>query len=136
MKLELKHLAPYLPYELKVVHTNYIEFGKVVEKVDTLTGLYKDCCTFDLGADWYFNTDENDCSIKPILVPLKELQYYSNGIKHLGYRTDKNNYLNLISDIICKRAGYDLMEMCFKEHIDVFCLIEKGLAIDKNTLSK
>ena len=126
MKLELKHLAPYLPYELKIQVQRWSKlFGEYQTDELILTNKLLDL----FYQDYY-------TEFKPILVPLKELQYYSNGLKHLGYRTDKNNYLNLISDIICKRAGYDLMEMCFKEHIDVFCLIEKGLAIDKNTLSK
>ena len=71
---------------------------------------------------------------KPILVPLKELPAYSNGIKHLGYRTDENNFLNLISDIENNRANYDLMQMCFEENIDVFGLINKGLAVDIKTV--
>ena len=126
MKLELKHLAPYLPFELEVQVSRWsYTFGQTqTHNIVLNTEIIR------LFQENYYN------SVLPILVPLKELEYYSNGIKHLGYRTDKNNYLNLISDIICKRAGYDLMEMCFKEHIDVFCLIEKGLAIDKNTLSK
>lgn len=73
MKLEAKHLAPYLPYDLKVQHTAYIEFGKSVEKIDLLEGIYKDCCTFNLGSDWYFNTDENECSIKPILRKISSI---------------------------------------------------------------
>lgn len=135
MELEIKHIAPYLPYGLNVLHIQYISFGKSVERIDVLNGVSNDCCTFNIGCDWYFDTKENDCTIKPILLPLESLRNYSNEIKALGYRTDENNFYNLMSDIPNGVGCYDIMQLCFEKHIDVFGLIPSGLAIDKTTLN-
>jgi len=72
MKLELKHLAPYLPYELKIC----------VSSVDgsdyeLLTGLIsqngQDIAQIS-NTDYYFeDPKENDFSIAPILKPLSDL---------------------------------------------------------------
>jgi hypothetical protein len=131
MELEAKHLAPYLPYGLKLQYT-------VRDKVEQ-TGIMKSIShnkneTHPTRVSIEFNNEEHIWMFKPVLVPLKELSAYSNGIKHRGYRTDENNFLNLISDIESGRGNYDIMQMCFEEHIDVFGLIKAGLAIDINTL--
>lgn len=125
MNLQLKHLAPYLPYglKMKVFDTFY--------NYDTMTLCDKSGFS-NIGLSEVIDEPED---FKPILTPLSELPYYSNGIKHLGYRTDANNFLNLISDIENNKGNYDLMQMCFEEHIDVFGLIKAGLAVDKNKLT-
>ena len=147
MELELKHLANYLPYELKVVHTNYIEFGKAVERVDTLKGLYEDCCTFSLGADWYFNTDENDCSFKPILRQLSEFgdsddlrkvhEFIGLGQWCEAYDHYFDAWFNDACSIdkLVLQAPYEVVQYFFVNHFDVFGLIAAGLAVDVNTLS-
>jgi hypothetical protein len=126
MGLQTKEITPYLPFKLKC---QVKDLGKTITA--ELHSVYADgTCTFcdtvesEKGFEW----------VKPILVPLRELSAYSNGIKHLGYRTDENNFFNLISDIESGRANYDIMQMCFEEHIDVFSLIKKGLAVDVNTV--
>lgn len=127
MKLLAKHLASYLPYALKCQVT---DLQKI--KIAELHAVYMDgSCTF-------CDTVESIAgfsSIKPILIPLNKLSSFAKGIKQLGYRSDENNFLNLISLINDCRCNYDLMQLCFEEHIDVFGLIEAGLAIDKNTIT-
>lgn len=120
MKLELKHLAGYLPYGLKYEWSNSIYY-------------YEHCSSRDFD---YENS-------KPILRPLsyltKEIEVYGEKfvpIKEYDYlRFDEisnykggSNTLNFIQ----VREQNVLLEL----HFDIYGLIEKGLAIDINTLKK
>ena len=120
MKLELKHLAPYLPYGLKYVYDN---------EILTLDGL-------DVNND-VFNCDIGETpieTIKPILRPLSDF--------------DKVNGFSL-TDMITHGYHHEfwqegnfevkyLMHLDFEKliswHFDVFGLIPEGLAIDINTI--
>lgn len=127
MKLETKHLAPYLPYNLMCEVLNSGQEKEIGEMI----AVYND------GSACFGNIVESDKGfeyIKPILFPLTELEYYTNGLKHLRYRTDKDAVSDIISDIENGVAEFKIMSMCFQEHIDVFGLIKNGLAIDVNTL--
>ena len=81
MKLELKHLAPYLPYDLKCKYLFNTCSGKIIEqKIFTLTEINKSSL-------WkYWTRDETftnqigcagmgfrSCDFKPILRPLSDL---------------------------------------------------------------
>lgn len=127
MKLETKHLAAYAPYKVKVL------LGDIPRD---LTGMSFDSpfvyVTFYCGASE--KQMANIESIKPILHTLSDLKKFAKEIKALGYRTDENNFLNLQNDIKGNGANYDFMELCFKNHIDVFELIDAGLAVDINTI--
>lgn len=57
MKLELKHLAPYLPYGLKVQHTEYGENDTII--IDEVESINKECITFKRGCDYYFDSGRN-----------------------------------------------------------------------------
>ena len=116
MKLELKHLAPYLPYELKYEFNNVIYY-------------YQHCSTreFDF---------ENS---KPILRPLSDLtrEIEVNGKKFVpkNILSASLQSLNSWEDLIKHRIiMFDDSQKLFEWHFDVFGLIEKGLAIDINTL--
>lgn len=124
MKLKIKHLAPYLPYGLNTRMS--IPFDE--ETITEIVGLTEEYAEL-IGIRKTITEHFEFSDIKPILIPLDEFKYYSNGLKHLGYRTDENNILNLISQIKNGRCNYDIMQMCFKEKIDVFGLIEQGLAV-------
>lgn len=135
MKLELKHLAPYLPYGLKIMYTQRNEKH-----------------------DLYFHNITAICTeqnhLKPILRPLsdltneieiegkifvpkceldcicRDLEFYSFNFKYFTVGNQDKNYgqeYDLI-DI------YNVMQKLFEWHFDVFGLIENGLAIDINTL--
>jgi hypothetical protein len=135
MKLELKHLAPYLPYGLKGFYMD-ADYDKQIE----VEGLYN--------YDDIYNSEHGDMSFdyfKPILRPLSDLtkEIEVNGekfvpIKHKDIKTTstlkhvaKYNFdykeLNF--------ARWDVIQKLFEWHFDVFGLIEKGLAIDINTLN-
>ena len=172
MNLELKHLAPYLPYGLK-----YSVFNKK-GKLDLL----------EIGTNNIYNiiTAVNKGvyggEYKPILRPLSDLTkeievngekfvpleilgqkhiedgFFEDGSFGWGQSTggddEQDYYLTvsnnegfyLVFDIWCghqDEGGYcvdnenipfPLVELFFKWHFDVFGLIEKGLAIDINTI--
>lgn len=122
MKLELKHLAGYLPYGLK-----YKDFPKGFDGIRKL-----DIQTF------YWCLENG----KPILRPLSGLTK-ENILEMIEYSDFESIYFNgnpsdlifintedktYLSDIIRN------MDFLFKNHFDVFNLIENNLAIDINTL--
>ena len=128
MKLELKHLAPYLPFCLK---GNY-EVSEVVPSAK-----------FEL-RNKELRTDNVDFFLnyaKPILRPLSDLtkEIEVNGKKFvphikLGGRTNLKDYdIEYLSKNI-DNMSYGLVSKLIEWHFDVFGLIEKGLAIDINTL--
>ena len=118
MKLELKHLAPYLPYNLKI-KTNY--------GWDTVTTLNEYEVNGDHEHSYSYEDHPNEVlEFKPILRPLADLENdeYKNRIFNREYIIDKKTDTDL---------GYYEWCYLFENHFDVFGLIEKGLAIDINT---
>jgi hypothetical protein len=149
MKLELKHLAPYLPYELNL-------------KIDTSLGISNRCFELDCGHD--FNMHLFKGNVKPILRPLSDLtneivignvkfvpidilfekeyprhlskKYYNQtfynyaSVSHNGTAVSLKVYLGKIIE----QNPRWIFEYLLKWHFDVFGLIEKGLAININAL--
>ncbi len=129
MKLELKHLAPYLPYELKFKSSIGIR-------------------TLNLETINYWDTGYY-LKLKPILRPLSDLdkEIDHNEEKFIPYDALKT----IVSDEqwvkICETINepiytkvfdmpYWWVNKIYSWHFDVFGLIEEGLAIDINTLKK
>jgi hypothetical protein len=117
MKLELKHLAGYLPYGLKIQNG----WGDI----KTLKYSHLD--------------DENNgfiTNVMPILRPLsdliKEIEEDFNVYSLLSLRS-KNDYSN--GNPLILKWSYTDIETLFKYHFDIYGLIEAGLAIDINTLN-
>ena len=136
MKLELKHLAAYLPYELKIYQEDLREHVKPFYWVLGKQTNIKDVLEF-----------QN----KPILRPLSDLTKEINhdGIVFTPYDNDELSDAmasNEDLEYLCEQGGsniaadrgmpYFIIEILLKWHFDVFGLIEKGLAIDINTLNK
>ena len=118
MKLELKHLAPYLPYGLRLRDSD---------------GIYKeDRILIFENMKWLLDNG------RPILRPLSDLEYLILNQKQQELKTKEDtliywssrNYIDL--DDIC----YNDIQWFLKNHFDIFGLIEQGLAIDINTLKK
>lgn len=133
MELETKHIAPYLPYKLKC---QVKDLGKTI--VAELHSVYADgTCTFcdtiesEKGFDY----------VKPILQPLSNDNFDYDIF--LMDNFPKEQWADAYNDIMAgigfgvqvEQIPYVLFEFLLKNHIDVFGLIEKGLAIDINTLS-
>lgn len=157
-KLELKHLAPYLPYDIKVRILNY-KSDYVGKEFGTLSGYYY----FNGEPHYYVNKDKNQAGkdwtlIQPILRPLSDLtkeievggekfvpsdkimethELWSSTFAYgfsieqdslgiIGFKTPES-WLPLVNYI-------PFFDKLYEWHFDVFGLIEKGLAIDINTL--
>ena len=123
-KLELKHLAPYLPYGLKIqgqTHGEIVELSCVTE---TSVNIKDRNFAYGMWSDIF--------DIKPILRPLSDLKVRKDTYGEYNWEYP----LEFKQDIKHGQASYDCMVNLFKEHIDVFGLIEKGLAIDINTLKQ
>ena len=130
MKLELKHLAPYLPYSLK-----YLYNDEILE----LDGL-------DVNQD-VFNCDMGETpfeNIKPILRPLSDLTKqheadmteYSDIERVVFSGNPSNLYFTNTEEKTYLDDYVDSLNYLLSHHFDVFGLIEAGLAIDINTLIK
>jgi hypothetical protein len=122
MKLELKHIAPYLPYGLKAMNTH----GGFINNV---LGLQTDL-------DVIHNHGKTPLKfMKPILRPLSDFQNKIDGISFGDLIT--HGYHNPF----WQKEHFDIrhlmhhdFELLVSRHADVFGLINKGLAIDINTL--
>lgn len=130
MKLEIKHLAPYLPYELKGFCTDDLQ------GVEIMNGLQKisDSCIEVI-------SDKEPMDLvyfKPILFPLSSLtkEITINGekikiIDKIEILTDKNHFeyiLRFLDVDSYEILPYWVMELLFSYKIDVFGLVELGLA--------
>tara|TARA_R110000851_G_scaffold168032_1_gene313859 strand:- start:127 stop:573 length:447 start_codon:yes stop_codon:yes gene_type:complete len=129
MKLELKHLAPYLPYELKIYESSYFNNGiKTLglgqasrSEVSIIGVLHLQKGRSKVNKDYY-----ND-RYKPILKPLSDLtEEYSNSCNY--------SHKDFKWEIINKNISVLVWDSLLKNHFDVFGLIDAGLAIDINTL--
>lgn len=148
MKLELKHLSAYFPYDL--------DYWSVDDKsVNTLMKI-----SHNGYGNLLLNNEHHEDRIKPYLYPLSDLTKeieHNNELfipaKHLFYDWRRN--LDLKMDFrggqLCElwldypdsnsrdyvqesTVTLDEWFKLFEWHFDVFGLIEKGLAIDINTL--
>jgi len=131
MKLELKHLSPYLPYGLQISTDDVGE-----DWIETVIGLNKEAIETSVGNYW-------DYTVKPILRPLSDL---TKEIEHKGDRfipIIEYSYLRF-KEIANYKGGQNTMkfiqvreqDLLFELKFDVFGLIDAGLAIDINTLDK
>lgn len=141
MKIELKHLAPYLPYGLKgnLVNLEYFDSQINKELYRIETGLTEKNKFYDI------TVVVGDCEgeivdFKPILRPLSDLTKEridflwfevigvdrGNFDEHDFYEKCEIGLINLLPIMV-----YDKL---FEWHFDVFELIPQGLAIDINTI--
>lgn len=160
--LELKHLAPYLPYGLIMCQQvtrindenesvpNY-DRGKLLSYLGTDTPYIVWYCEYQHSGHGYVrNTlleEMEKQKIKPILRPLSDLtkeieidgdkfiplvKFY---VKSVGWK-DYKTWLHIMKSTYTNPNYLDFHKTMklISWHFDVFGLIEKGLAIDINTL--
>lgn len=146
MELEVKHIVPYLPYRLKFLIESDSESKE--------PNIYE-LKSIDIGLKMVnigWGNAKNLAEIKPILKPFskltKELYYQLCGKsendsfgfwygKHNG-DSDKRDYIyhsgySSRQYFICDGHGqfnYKMMDFFFKNHFDVFGLINSGLATE------
>lgn len=144
-KLELKHLAGYLPYVLKIMRPDNMTILEIV-------GLQGSLFIFSEGGYGQIGNSGN----KPILRPLSDLtkEIEVNGEKFVpmdrlfgsAYRIQGfEHYVNIFNGgfelTITKGnktvyADFYIYQKLYEWHFDIYGLIEKGLAIDINTLNQ
>lgn len=146
-KLELKHVAPYLPYGLRFIYCDSPEERYILE--------LKSC------AEDYVTCPDTDYSyndIKPILRPLSDLtkeitdkfnrkfvfidtleigeddngtEYTHGNVKIINELKNISKH-NLFLDV--HYLPFSLVQDLLKNHFDIYGLIKKGLAVDINTI--
>lgn len=128
MKLEPKHLTPYLPYSLKVIME-----GKKTNVAWMSTKNIAIIRPDGVGEYKKINWKYAHLNIKPILRPLSDLTKDQNGTTVLDiieYKTIEIATIDINNQTLTAWKWNELMAW----HFDVFGLIEKGLGIDINTL--
>lgn len=151
MKLELKHLLPYLPYGLKILREKPEEImilgglslGNTIEalQIGTENTAEPLCALVGYSEDNLLDSEK----FKPILRPIEDLDKLiktENQIVNISLViTEKSLDIWKICYAHKDFKGVELMKYCdiiylFKWHFDVFGLIKAGLAIDLNALKK
>ncbi len=138
-ELEAKYIYPYLDYELKCNLMGVIVKGTEHDDnpkpaILTITGISKmnDGTVFIQADDEEYHHEHEIDEVFPILRPLSDLN-----IKKLS------EYYKDLMDADLERVVYEIKQwpllrnylLCqwlFENHFDVFGLIDKGLAINKN----
>jgi len=137
MELQLKHLAPYLPYELKATDT---DASNEWMGIKTIIGLHSDTVILLLN-NFPYMVKFHITKIRPLLKPLYSFEYdHIVQIKeHLGLEQwcdyydeyfdawfdDAENVQKLVL-----QCPYEIMQFFLECHFDVFGLLDAGLAIE------
>ena len=114
-RLGIEHLAPYLPYGLKVSDIDTLNYGTGVGGIDHIL------------------TTRNK-KYKPRLIPLEKFKDINSKEMEAINEIWSTKLLirrMAIGDSDYSRSPYDLVQICFKHHIDIFNLIPQGLAVEK-----
>ena len=141
-KIELEHLAPYLPHGLKTI-VNHNPYTITVD---------------ENGDDTIQLIDVLECGYKPLLRPLSDLTKEievnrekfvpieqikkiligidgsSGGFYYLGYKYYTHNFSYYNETCATLALPYHIIQKLIKWHFDVFNLIQRELAIDTNTI--
>lgn len=127
--IELKHLTPYLPYNLHVM------WEGVFCEVEGVDLHFKDTIIVE-------RVNVNLSEVKPILRPLSDLKnFYHEICWELYDSRNPNNYDAVKYDVdyviengLSFDTDYKFVEWMIENHFDIYGLIKKELAIDINTL--
>lgn len=136
-QLDIKHIAPYLPYELKVFN----EYSDKVETLVSCSDVYVTLFGLHKTVSSQYSYDE----IKPLLHPLSML---TSEIEHNGERfvpSDRTivgmqfgrfeRGIGIVQNRLnTNTIYYKDMEYLISLHFDVFNLIPQNLAININTI--
>jgi hypothetical protein len=139
MKLELKHLAPYLPYKLKVELLNFDMLTKMMGIKEPNEEM-RFSEMLDLSSYKKLNL-----MYKPVLRPLSDL-YKEIEIDGYSFNTpieyisssnaNRGQIAKWISKDLISNLQYWQIERLLELHFDIFGLIEADLAHDINKIQK
>ena len=134
MNLQIKHLAPYLEYELQIEH-HFIDEEKIKGRLCVLGFNYVSYVSMNRMHNALLD------SIKPILKSLHDFE--ESDIDKVKAFIGAGNWCDLYNHFfdaffddsqnihnIIFQASYNILQYFFANHYDVFGLIPAGLAID------
>lgn len=134
--LKLKTIFPYLQYNLEFQYLFVTKTSKIEKRKGVCNGYRKMFHTEELLIDNNANNPDwiDLLLLKPILVPLNELpdlfekmtEEEQNIIMYCEHMIKK--------DFIVWQEPLFIIEILLKYHVDIYGLIEKGLAINLNEL--
>jgi hypothetical protein len=137
--LELKHIAPYLPYELNAEILD-CKIDYVGKQFDEIIGIHQ----WSKNGDWCLLTSGGSKPalnrVKPILRPLSQLTQDEKTCDEINLLLEPNgleinNFLLLKNSLnavaISWQEMQEVLNILYREHYDVFGLINDGLAIEK-----
>ncbi len=159
MELEMKHILPYLTYDLPFVcymDKSYTTDEDGNEKIilDLDNPIYDIVAGVDImnaamfggaiatSTENYVSGKGNNfrpiAEIKPILRPIQEYKDFSEIMDNFAeyYRDQFITSFGMGSLNRFDHLSYKMAELMFKHHIDLFDLIKNNLAIDVNTIKK
>lgn len=115
---KIEYLAGYLPFKLKMQYIGQGRPFRGTKKVEELNIQNIELLMFSNHR-------------KPILYPLSDYEKFDEILDEMS-----DFEIQMIEDNpnLTKRLSYDVIEAMFRNHIDIYGLIESGLAIDINTL--
>lgn len=130
MELGLEHVLPYVPYWVKAIDTR-------TKEQRTVTLLH---FTYDLKTVGHNHLIYDGMLISEHKMILKSLDHYKDIVSDAmsDLNCDLSTQMNLC-ELANRKIGLTSLSYtdalyCFSEHIDIFRLIDKGLAIDFYTL--
>ena len=136
-KLELKHIAPYLVHGVKCFCTEFNN-GEIL----TLESFYFSSSSKELKLIFKEkNGGSSSTSCKPILRPLSQLTQDKKTCAEINLLLEPNgltisNFLLLtnsgVAVCISWQEMQEVLNILYREHYDVFGLIEQKLAIEKS----
>lgn len=124
-KLELKHLAPYLPYDVKYKTELGLNDYYMLKGLETDMQYPLEPTLIGLRLSDFKKISVWSRNCKPILRPLTDLTEDLLCVSWIEHIQDKG---------LDSECPYDVWSILFENHFDVFGLIEKKLAVDINTI--
>jgi hypothetical protein len=121
MELEVKHLAPYLPYNLSL---QYIVRDKVEKTGIMKSIIHNEDETHPTKVSIEWGDAEHIWMFKPLLKPLSQL---GNDYYFFHYEKQEGLMMKRKNETYCRLNELDFL---FKNHFDVFGLIDAGLATE------
>jgi hypothetical protein len=141
-KLTIEHLAPYLPYGVYVYHEDQ------ESKTDLVIGVYNNTIDFETWSPVRPYLDEYKLVLRPLSDLTREIEHDGEKFVPIEYLKEhavcdaERDYLDYAEKNITRNpektkfGPYRVIQKFFEWHFDVFGLIDKGLAIDINTLNQ
>ena len=138
MELEVKHLAPYLPYGLKL---QYVEREKVISTGIMQSISQNNSETHPTRVSINYQGEEHIWMYRPLLKPLSQFEYdhIIQVREHLGLGQWCDHYDQYFEawfddaesvQKLVLQCPYEIMQFFLECHFDVFGLIDDGLATE------